>query len=68
MEKYLLEDKNSKINEDEECPLNERNNDLLQQKELNDAWMCEAMTTKEQDLVEEGDEVQSEELICEAKI
>jgi len=66
MKKYLLEDKNSEIKEDEECLLNERNSGLLQQKELNNAWMCEDVTTQEQVLVEEGDEVQSEELICEA--
>jgi len=34
MEKYLLEDKNSKVKEDEECLLNERSIDLFQQKEL----------------------------------
>lgn len=34
MEKYLFEDKNSEVKEDKECILNEKSNELLQQKEL----------------------------------
>jgi len=66
MKKYLSQDKNFEVKEDGECLLNERSRDLLQQKELNNAWMCEDVTTQEQVLVKEGDEIQFEKLICEA--
>jgi len=68
MKKYLLEDKNFDVKEDGECLLNERSIDLLQQKEFNNAWIFEDVTTQEQVLVKEGDEIQFEELICEATI
>jgi hypothetical protein len=64
MEEYLSEDKNSEVKEDGECLLNERSSDLLQQKEFN-ALIFETVTTQEQFLV---DEIQSEELICEATV
>ena len=68
MNRYLSEDKNSDVKEDGECLLNERSNDLLQRKEFNNVWMCEDVTTQEQFLVKEGDEIQSEELICKATV
>ena len=68
MEEYLSKDKNFEVKEDGECLLNERSSDLLHQKELSNAWMCEDVTTQEQVLVKEGDEIQFEELICEATV
>jgi len=40
----------------------------LQQKELNNALIFETVTTQEEFLVKEGDEIQSEEMICEETI
>ena len=40
----------------------------MQQKELNNALIFEIVTTQEQFLVKEGDEIQSEELISEATV
>ena len=66
MEDYLSEDKYSEAkSNDEECLLNEKSSDLLQQKELSNALIFEAVTTHEKFLVKEGDEIQSEELKCE---
>ena len=57
MEEYLSEDKYSEAeSNDEECLLNE---------ERNDAFIFEAVTTQEEFLEEEEDEIQSEALICE---
>jgi len=66
MEEYLSKDKNSKIKEDAECLLNERSGDLMHHKELNNALIFEIVTTQEEFLVKEGDEIQFKELICEA--
>lgn len=67
-EEYLLEDKNSEEKYDGGCLLNEENIDLLQQKELIDELIFADVTKQGQFHVEEGDEVQPEELICETSI
>lgn len=46
--------------------MNKKSSELLQQKESSNTLMFEAVTTQEQFLVKEGDEIQFEELICEA--
>ena len=51
MKKYFSKDKNSEVKEDGECLLDDRSSDLLQQKELNNEWMCEDVTTHEKVLV-----------------
>ena len=67
MEEYLSEDKNSEVKNDGECLLDEKSSELLQQKEFSNTLMFEAMTTQEKFLVK-GDEIKSEELICEATV
>lgn len=68
MGEYLLEDKKSKVKEDGEYLLNERSNEILQQKEFDNALIFEIVTTQEQFLVKEGDEIMFEEMICEVTI
>jgi len=63
MEEYNSEDKYSEVNNDGECLLNEKSNELLHQKEFSNELMFEAVTTQRQFLVK-GGEIQSEELIC----
>jgi len=64
-EEYLLEDKYSRAEYDEECLLNEENIELLQQKEIIDELIFGTVIKQGQFLVEEGNEDQSETLICE---
>jgi len=49
--------KNSKVKEDGECLLNERSSDLLQQKEFDNTLIFETVTTQEQVVLQEGDDV-----------
>lgn len=67
MGEYISKGKNSEVKNDEECLVNEESSELLQQKELSNTLMFEAVTKQEEFLVK-GDEIQSEELICEATV